>query len=172
MAIQLMADHVGKANWEPQRVNNALLHVADLDGDDDLVLSLLSFPLPKRTVGTIEIGYVNEKRKFAGLPTFDDLSVVYKDYVDRNLLNILWKWAMLVYNPKTGAIGLATQYKKNGWVEMFAPNGQFIRRYDIIGLWPSAMDPGDIDLMGEDSLNVTVTFTIDKAYPGDGFDVF
>lgn len=171
MAITLMADHVGKANWEPQRINNAVLHIADLDGDDDLVLSLMSFPLPKRTNGIIEVGYVNERRKFAGLPTFDDLSVVYKDYTDRNLVNILWTWAMQVYDPRTGVIGLASGYKKNGWVELFAPNGEHIRRYDIIGIWPSGFDPGDADLTGEDTINVTVTFTIDKAYPGDGFDV-
>jgi len=171
MAIQLVADHVGAQHWEPQRVNNALLHISDLEGDDDLVLALMSFPLPKRTMGIIEVGYVNERRKFAGLPTFDDLSVVYKDYVDKNTADFLWKWANMVYDPKTGVIGLASTYKKNGWVELFAPNGEHIRNYDIQGVWPSGFDPGDIDLTGEDTLNITMTLTIDKAYPSTGFSV-
>lgn len=171
MAIQLVADHVGSQNWEPQRVNNAVLHFSDLPGDEDLVLALSSFPLPKKTHGIIEVGYVNEKRKFAGLPTFDDLSVIYKDYVDKNTANILLKWDRLVYNPKTGRMGLKAEYAKDGWAELFAPNGEFIRRYDLIGCWPSGIDPGDIDLAGEDTLNITLTLTIDKAYPSDGFNL-
>ncbi len=99
MAIQLVADHVGSSGWEPQRVNNAVLHFSDLPGDEELVLALSSFPLPKKTHGIIEVGYVNEKRKFAGVPTFDDLSVIYKDYVDKNTANILLRWDRLVYNP-------------------------------------------------------------------------
>ena len=171
MAIQLVADHVGAQHWEPQRVNNALLHISDLEGDDDLVLALMSFPLPKVTQGIIEVGYVNERRKFAGLPTFDDLSVVYKDYVDKNTADFLLKWRLQVYNPKTGVIGLKSDYAKTGWVEMFAPNGEFVRNYDIIGCWPSGFDPGDADLAGEDTMNITLTLTIDKAYPSAGFSV-
>jgi len=171
MPIQLVADHVGSLHWEPQRINNALLHIADLEGDEDLVLALQSFPLPKQTSNIVEIGYVNEKRKFAGVPTFDDLSVIYRDYVDKNVAQMLWRWRKLVYDPQTGRIGLKSQYAKNGWVEMFAPNGDFIRRYEMIGCWPSGMDPGDIDLAGDDAIQITMTLTIDKAFPSDGFDL-
>ena len=171
MAIKLVADHVGSQHWEPQRVNNAVLHFSDLPGDEELVLALSSFPLPKKTHGIIEVGYVNEKRKFAGLPTFDDLSVIYKDYVDKNTANILLKWDRLVYNPLTGRMGLKAEYAKDGYAELFAPNGEFIRHYDLIGCWPSGFDPGDIDLMGEDTVNITLTLTIDKAYASDGFNL-
>jgi hypothetical protein len=170
MAIQLVADHVGSQHWEPQRVNNAILHFSDLPGDEDLTLALSSFPLPKVTNGIIEVGYVNEKRKFAGLPTFDDLSVIYKDYVDKNTANILLRWRRLVYDPVTGVIGLKSQYAKDGWVELFAPNGEHSRFFDIIGAWPSGYDPGDIDLAGEDTVNITLTLTIDKARPTQGFN--
>ena len=171
MPITLLANHVGSERWEPQRVNNALLHFSDLVGDDDLVLALSSFPLPKVTNGIIEVGFVNERRKFAGLPTFDDLSVVYKDYVDKGTADILWKWRKLVYDPKTGKIGLKSVYAKDGFAELFAPNGEFVRRYELIGCWPSGMDPGDADLAGEDTINITATITIDKAFPSDGFNL-
>jgi hypothetical protein len=171
MAIELVADYIGSEHWEPQRVNNALLHITGLEGSDDLVLALSSFPLPKVTNGIVEIGHVNEKKKFAGLPTFDDLSVIFKDYVDKNTAVYLLKWRRLVYDPRTGKIGLAYQYKKPGYVELFAPNGEFIRQYDLVGCWPSGFDPGDIDLMGEDTINITLTLTIDKAYPSQGFDL-
>ncbi len=165
MPITLLADHVGSQGWEPQRVNNAVLHFSDLPGDEDLALALASFPLPKVTNGIIEIGHVNEKRKFAGLPTFDDLSVIYKDYVPKNTSAILQAWRTLVYDPRTGRQGLKSEYAKNGWAELFAPNGEYIRQYDLIGCWPSGFDPGDADLAGEDTINITVTITIDKAIP-------
>ncbi len=156
---------------EPQRQNNALLHLNNIPGiaDEELVLALSSFPLPKVTNGIVELPFLNEKRKFAGLPTFDDLSVLFKDYVTKPVADAILQWRHQVYNPHSGAIGLASIYKKTGFVQMFAPNGTLERQYDIFGIWPSAYDPGDIDMAGEDVLQITVTLTIDKAVPGKGF---
>lgn len=171
----LYADHIGHANgnFEPQRINNALLRIVGLDSggasgkEDDLVLALASFPIPKRTMGIVEIGYLNEKRKFAGIPTYDDLSVIYKDYVDKDIAQILWEWNYQVHNPETGRTGLARKYKKSGSVTLYGPNGdgEFDRVYNLIGIWPSGFDPGDADLQGEDSINITMTLTIDKVIP-------
>lgn len=169
----------GTPALEPQRVNNALLHITDVPGlaDEELVLALASFPIPKVNNGIIEVPFLNEKRKFAGNPTFDDLSVLFKDYVNKKVADALLQWRHQVYNPHTGAIGLKSVYGKQGHVDMFAPNGEGnaaagiepIRRYDLIGVWPSTYDPGDIDMAGEDALQITVTLTIDKAIPSDGF---
>lgn len=183
MALDILnADFMGPTGggYEPQRVNNALLNIV-MGGnnnpnatqgarDDDLTLSLDTFPIPKDSNGIIEAGYLNEKRKFAGNPIFDDLSVVYKDFVDRQTAKILRRWRYEVYDPETGKIGLASQYKKKGWVSLFAPNGEFLRSIELIGVWPSAMDPGDIDMAGEDILRITMTLTIDKAIPREGLN--
>jgi hypothetical protein len=85
--------------------------------------------------------------------------------VDVNIAQILQKWRYMVYNPETGQIGLAAQYKKVGTITQFAPNGGFIRQWKLIGAWPSAFDAGDADLSGEDTVNISVTITIDKAVP-------
>jgi len=176
----LHADHIGGANgkFEPQRINNALLRIVGLDGgnsaggENALELALSSFPIPKRTMGIIEIGYLNEKRKFAGIPTYDDLSVIYKDYIDAATARVLWKWNYQVHNPETGKTGLARAYKKSGSVTLFAPDGsgEFDRMMDVIGAWPSGFDPGDADLAGEDSVNITLTLTIDKVIPRKGLN--
>jgi hypothetical protein len=159
-------------SFEPQRVNNALLRIFGLDDgqggkEDTLVLALASFPLPKTNNNPIEVGYLNEKRKFAGNPVFDDLAVVFNDYVDQNTAAIIWKWRYKVYNPSTGHIGFASEYKKRGDITLYAPNGdeQYNRVYEIIGAWPSQVDPGEIDLAGEDVVKITITLTIDKAIP-------
>lgn len=177
MAIGIIsADGIGGANgdFEVQRVNNALLYIVGIgatsapgqeSNDDVLALALQQFPLPKVTSGIIEHGYINEKRKFAGNPTYDDLSVVYVDTVDTGVAKTLWEWRLQVHDPVTGKTGLAKNYKKKGWVTMFDPSGEQEREYELVGVWPSAMDPGDIDLAGEDSVKITMTLTIDKAVP-------
>lgn len=163
----------GSADFEPQRTNNALLHInlggVGPLGDNDLVLGLMSFPIPKVSNGTIEIGYINEKRKFAGNPVFEDLTVVYKDYVNHQIADTLLAWRHQVYNPHTGANGIKSVYAKTGFVQLFAPNGTFERHYDMFGMWPSNFDPGDVDMTGEDSQNITLTLVIDKAKPGKNF---
>lgn len=159
----------GLLNYEPQRVNNCLIRF-NLGGSDDdtLEFALSTFPLPKSANGIIEQRHVNEMRKFAGNPTFEDLQVVYKDMVDVDIAKILQKWRYSVYNPETGQVGLASQYKKTGTITLFAPNGGFVRTWKLIGAWPSNFDPGDADLSGEDTINISVTVTIDKAIPDQG----
>ena len=183
MALDILnADFMGPSSggYEPQRVNNALMtfqgpftvegKAVGSGGDDELTLALDTFPVPKDSNGIIEAGWLNEKRKFAGLPIFDDLSVVYKDFVDRDTARMLRAWRYSVYNPETGKIGLASDYKKTGWTSLFAPNGAYVRSYELIGAWPSAMDPGDIDMAGEDIIRITMTITIDKAIPRQGLN--
>jgi hypothetical protein len=172
MAISdLTANHIGgtgeNAGYEPQRANNCVLQILGLDGDSKTILqlSLASFPIPKANVGVIEVNYLNEKRKFAGIASFDDLSVVFVDYVDKETAAILQRWFADTYNADTGQVGMAKDYKKEGKVIQYSPDGQIEREYDIQGMWISAIDPGDADMASEDVLRVTCTFTIDKAIP-------
>lgn len=163
----LTADHIGQVGggFEPQRGNNALLYIVGLSGNENdlLSLSLTSFPVPKSNVGTIEVRYLNQIRKFAGTPTYDELSVVFNDYVDQNTKTVLANWFYLVHNPLNGKTAFASQYKKNGRVVLFAPDGTHEREWEMQGMWISAFDPGDIDMEGEDRLRITCTITIDKA---------
>lgn len=166
----LHADHIGAGGaFEPQRQNNGLLFISGLAGADAIRLSIASFPVPKRSMGIIELGYLNEKRKFPGLPTYDDLTVVFNDYIDQQTAKVLWDWAFLVHNPYTGKTGLAASYKKTGWVSLYGPDGVAERQYDIIGMWPSAIDPGEVDMMAEDTVKITLTLTIDKMRPATPF---
>jgi hypothetical protein len=167
----LTANHIGgtgaNAGYEPQRANNNILQILGLEGDAKsiLQLSLASFPIPKVNVGVIEVNYLNEKRKFAGIASFDDLSVVFTDYVDKDTAKILHQWFAKTYDADTGKVGLAKDYKKDGKVIQYSPDGQLEREYDVQGMWISALDPGDADMSSEDILRVTCTITIDKAVP-------
>lgn len=175
MPLDLTASHIGQSSggFEPQRANNCLLYIEGLSTEDREVLrlSLASFPIPKVSLGVIELNYINEKKKFPGIPTWDDLSVVFNDYVDRETSAALWRWFRETYDPVTGKLGLARRFKKTGRVVQFAPDGSTEREYDLEGLWISNLDPGESDFASEDVLKLTVTLTIDKAIPRfDGYE--
>lgn len=154
--------------FEEQRANNALLRIFDLPGGPTsqatVTLSLQSFPLPKVNVEANETHYLNERRKFAGAVTFDDIELVCKDFVDVMTAHILKTWHEKVYNPATGAIGLARDYKKMAQVELFAPNGTMSRFYSLTGVWPKTFNPGDIDMTSSAPLRITMTLAVDKVY--------
>ena len=153
---------------EPARVNNCIIEFADVEGDEALKIATESFPLPKRTIGIIEAGHLNEKRKFAGNPVYEDVAVVYKDLVTAGIARIIEAWFNKVHDPATGKTGFALSYKKKGTALSYAPDGTMERTWNLIGVWPSAFDPGDADMSGEDFLRINVTFTIDKCTPGTG----
>lgn len=163
--------------FEPQRTNNGMLVIVGLgnggaggaggaggSGSDDLLrLSIDTFPLPKQQNGSIELDYLNEKRKVAGKVTIDDMDIVYKDWVDKETAKILWEWRVSVYDPLTGKVGLARDYKKKGLITIFAPNGTLQREWEVYGMWPMNMDPGDYDMAGEENVKITMSIAVDKA---------
>lgn len=169
--LPLTADHIGKqgGNFEPQRSNNGRLIISGVPGlpagDDVLTLSLQGFTVPKVASNVLTIGYYNEVRKFAGNPIYEGLTVSYHDYVDRDTAFMLWQWRLQVHDPRTGATGLASVYKKAATIELFAPNGTKVRAYALQGLWLTSMDPGDINMTSDEPLMINCGMEVDKWYP-------
>lgn len=167
------ANHIGAAagNHEVQRSSNGLLYLSGLQSfgkDDVITLALSNFALPKVTNNPIEVGYLNETRKFAGRPVFDDLSVVCKDYINVPVARTLQGWRSQVYDPVSGRIGMAAQYKKTAVIKLYGPNGGFDREYTLHGCWPQGLDLGEIDMNGDDIVQITMTMTYDKYTAGTG----
>jgi hypothetical protein len=167
------------------------------DSYDTLSLSLASFQLPKVQTGESVIPFLNEHRNYAGGTTYDRISVNFHDYVDRGVARILWAWRKLIQDPATGVKGYKSQYAKQGWIELYPPgavsNTQtsgaaslfsslvpgslgaqavagagVVARYDIINMWPSHADFGDINYGSDDHVMISVTFMTDKFIPRDG----
>lgn len=166
----LTAQHIGgqsPGEFELQRTNNGRLIIVGLEGNIDnvITLALSSFPIPKISQGIIEVRYLNEARKFPGNVTYDDLTVVFNDYVDRDTAGILLKWRKLCYDPADGKIGRAALAKKMARIELFSPTGDLDREYELQGVWPSAFDGGEIDYAGEDGVKISLTLTYDKFIP-------
>ena len=158
------ADHIAAeaGAFEPQRKNNFTL-IIPLTDTVLLQRSLDSFPLPKEANEEIAINFGNEVRKVAGRANFENLELVLKDFVDQQIAQLVVSWRRQVYNPTTGAIGYARDYKKKGEVIMFGPDGNLQRKWKLIGCWPSRMDPGGGDMNAAENNKISVTITIDKA---------
>ena len=163
----------GQGGFQPQTQNNILLRIHGLNsasagamGEDILTVSLESFPIPKTTLEAMELDFMNEKVKFAGKATVEDMSVVYKDFVDMGTLETLSDWFYgETYNPLTGKIGLTKNYKKEATVTMYAPDGTHDREFYCKGLWINNFDAGDADQTAGDKKPINITYSIDKVYP-------
>ena len=159
----ITADHIAaeKGAFEPQRKNNFSLRMQVLGRV--IQQSLSQFPFPKEVNDPIVVNFGNEQRKVAGRATFDNLDLVVKDFADQPVMSTLIAWRRLVYDPTTGKIGLAKDYKKHGEIVMFAPNGTLERTWKIQGVWPSRMDPGGGDMEANSQNLVTIVLSVDKA---------
>lgn len=167
MAIPQDARHIANqaGDFVPQHQNNWLVEIAGLEGDDKdlIVLSLVSSNLPTEANNIIELPYGNEIRKVAGKATFEDIPLIVRDYVDRDVRGALVRWRRQVYDTRTGNVGLPSEYKKTAEMILQATNGTQLRTVRLIGVWPSTMNPGALDMASADPVQIEMTLTYDRA---------
>lgn len=165
------ADHIAPqaGSFEHQLGNRHQVEIYSLDsGDSDiLLLALNGFTPPNVSVDPVEIHYGNEKRLQAGKPAFENATLRVRDYVDAKVREAVHRWFKKVYDARTGKMGYAKDYKKTGALLMTGPDGQSIRKYDLIGLWPSAVNFGDFNMESADPIVLEVTLACDKALYAD-----
>jgi hypothetical protein len=159
------ADHIAAeaGSFEPQRQNNFSLEIPLGSADKDLiVLSVQSVPLPNESNDEVEIQHQNEKRYVAGQATVDTTSMTIHDYVDRDTRGAVMRWRKQVYDPATGQIGLAKNYKKTAYIIMTAPDGTEERICKLKGCWPQAVTGGNLGHDGSEPVMIEVTLRFDK----------
>ena len=167
MPIPQDARHLANqaGDFAVQHQNNWLIEVAGLDGDDkELIgLSLLSSSLPQEANNIVVLPYGNEERKVAGRATFEDVPLIVRDFVDRDIRGALIRWRRQVYDSRTGLIGLPSTYKKNAELIIQATNNTLFRAVRLIGVWPSAMNPGELNMESDDPVQIEMTLTLDRS---------
>lgn len=169
MAIQYNAAFMSSTpKYEVQRTNNFRFVInlqKEGDGTGNLIeLACDTTGLPNISNEPIELEYGNSNVKVAGKATTDDVSVAVKDFIEADVEKILWNWRMEVYNPETGKVGWATNYKKQASVVQYGPNGECLRTWKLIGVWPTSLDLGDMDYSSGDKKQITMNLSVDNAY--------
>lgn len=130
MPITLGPMHLSNSKaYEVQRTNH---FEVEFDGlGQDFTLSVESCPFPVVGNEVLELSYGNSKVKVAGQATFEDIEIVVKDAIGADIEMSLWNWRKLVYDPETDKVGWAADYKRNGRVYQYAPDGTHIRTWKI-----------------------------------------
>jgi T4-like virus tail tube protein gp19 len=141
------------------------------EAETKINLTCRAAQLPAATVGSIDVGYFGRMIKIAGDRTFADWTITVmndEDFVARVAFE---KWSnyinMLELNVRQGGDVLETgTYKTDLDVRQFGKNGQIIRRYKIIGAFPTTIDAIDLNWETQNQIETFgVTFSYDYWYP-------
>jgi hypothetical protein len=172
---------IGQDDWEPQRTNNFEIVFPNLNGltsidtglampgnaNELLTLSVVSATVPSTQIDVLKVWYGNDAVNFAGRPTYSDIEVVIGDKIGIATENILMSWHKKVLNPKTEAVGRASGYKYDAYLNKYSPDGVLVGRYQLRGCFPTTVTPGQFSNEDNSLRNITATFSVDVAIPLD-----
>ena len=150
-------------HYEVQRTNNFEVVFEGLS--EEVTLSVASCSLPNVSNEPLEISHGNSKVKVAGQANFDDVSLVVNDMIIADIEKQLYAWRKKVFDPETMKIGWAEDYKKNGRLYQYGPDGTVSRVWRLIGCWPTGFESTEFNYEGADKKQITMPIAIDQAYP-------
>lgn len=167
----LNADHIAaqNGNFEPVRKNNFVFEIIldDPNHQEAIALSVASGFHPEEENDDVEMSFGNEKRYAAGRVSFAEGTLTVRDYVDAVTFAALHAWRRLVYDPATGGVGNAADYKKQCHVRVHGPNGVAVRTWTLVGAYPKRAKWGESDYATSDQNMIELTIRYDKAFLGE-----
>lgn len=164
MARTLGASHLASAGWEIQRKNNFVLSVPGIgENEQVLTLAVVSCALPTESNEVITLNYGNTNIKVAGTANTEGGTVVVRDYLQKDMEQVIDNWRSSVWNKSTDAIGFAANYKKQARIIQYAPDGTYERTWKVEGIWPSQVSYGDLSNNDGGVKEIQITLQYDKA---------
>ena len=184
--MKYMASHLfinTDNGFEPQRTNNFEMSITGLSnlkpaggGDyspkvramlnnmsDDLVLSIKNGFTPQEKISVLPVPYGNSEVKFAGRPTYDEGSIIWNDYYDKDIELLLKAWQMAAFNPQNGAVCDAKNYKLEAIMTMYSPGYTVARRWLIHGCWLANVNGDDLGNENNSIRTLSAQFVYDWA---------
>lgn len=77
----------------------------------------------------------------------------------------LYAWRNLVWNHDTGALQLASNYKRTGNISVYDLTGEILQyQIECNGMWPSNISDINLDVSDDSVLEASVTFQADKIW--------
>ena len=135
------------------------------NGSDVIRLSVDSVSVPHFQVDDISVERGNSVVHFAGKPKWNTGSMVCKDFVGLHTKEVLMAWQRLTYDPYTDRGGRGAEYKKKCTLIEYTHDHDEIRRWDLVGVFPTSIDEGNFDKSkGEEGREITVNFLYDRAF--------
>ena len=165
MSVEVLgASHLASEGWEVQRTNNFELTVSGVGETNRLLtLSVDSAFLPDENNEEIQLHYGNTLIKVAGKYNVQSGTIAVKDIIQQDVERMIEEWRSTVFNKETDAVGLAFNYKKQGRIVQYAPDGTMERTWKLEGLWPQSVRYGDLSYNGSQAKSIQLTLSYDKA---------
>lgn len=144
--------------YEPKRKFRWILQV---EGIDAFVLKTAA--RPQQTFEETMIDYVNTKRYVSGKGAWSPMACTMHDPIAPSAALKVMQWVRLNYEPLTGRMGYAIQYKKDFVLKMLDPQGAVVELWDITGAWCQDINFGDLDYATSDNAEISLTIRFDNA---------
>lgn len=119
--------------------------------------------LPGSTVNQIPVNYFGRELKFSGNRTFPEWTVTIINDEDFRLRDAFEKWMhglnSHLTNTRASAFQNALGYQQDGYITQYGKNGNVIKDYKFVGMFPIDITPIDMDWGANDSIEeYAVTF--------------
>ena len=121
--------------------------------------------LPGSTLGSVTAQYFGRELKFAGNRTFADWTVTIINDEDFLIRNAFESWMSginsHVSNIRNPVANAPLDYTKDGQVYQYGKNGNLIKTYNFVGLFPTEVSAIDVDWGSNDAIE---EFTVTLSY--------
>jgi hypothetical protein len=121
--------------------------------------------LPGATLGVVPVQYFGRELKFVGNRTFVDWTITVINDEDFVVRNAFERWMAGInshgLNIRNPAALTPTGYSVDGTVNQFGKNGNIIKKYKFVGLFPTDLTPIDVDWGANDTIeefSVTLSY--------------
>ena len=105
--------------------------------------------LPGSTIGVVPVQYFGRELKFAGNRTFADWSITVINDEDFVIRNAFERWMNGINSHNLNVRNPAAQaplgYSVDGDVTQFGKNGEALKKYRFVGLFPTDLSAIDVD---------------------------
>jgi len=182
----------GLGRYDAKRKNNWVMEFTGLGSNtlkNSLLVQLQKSARPTLNITEKEIRFANERWYVGATPSFETLEVTFYDALPSSGVDyqynragvtsphpdgntsmvsagqIMWDWYLLMYDPTSGRIGLASDYKITAFVTLYNAWNTPVEKWMYIGVFPTKITYGDLDYTSDgDIMTVTASFRYDKVY--------
>ena len=121
--------------------------------------------IPGSTLGVVPVQYFGRELKFVGNRTFTDWTITIINDEDFVIRNAFERWMAGInshnLNVRNPAALAPLGYSVDGDVTQFCKNGNTLKKYKFIGLFPTDLTPIDVDWGSNDTIE---EFTVTLAF--------
>ena len=119
--------------------------------------------LPGSTIGTVPVYYFGREMKFPGNRSFADWTLTIINDEDFAIRNSLESWMNALNshatNVRSGAAISSIGYSVDASVTQYGKNGNELKKYNFVGMFPLDLAPIDLDWGSNDAIEeYTCTF--------------